>query len=55
MTKQVIALLDLQTTVKLQVEAHVTIQKIKSLGVLQTETCHYTRHVFIHKFKKFEF
>ena len=27
-------------TVKLRVEARVTIQKIKSLGVLQTETCH---------------
>ena len=27
-------------TVKLQAEAHVTIQEIKSLGVLQTETCH---------------
>ena len=28
------------TTVKLRAEAHVTIQEIKSLGVLQTETCH---------------
>ena len=27
-------------TVKSRVEARVTIQKIKSLGVLQTETCH---------------
>ena len=27
-------------TVKLRVEARVTIQKIKSLWVLQTETCH---------------
>ena len=27
-------------TVKSQVEARVTIQKTKSLGVLQTETCH---------------
>ena len=29
-----------QYTVKSRVEARVTIQKIKSLGVLQTETCH---------------
>ena len=29
-----------KTTVKSQVEARVTIQKIKSWGVLQTETCH---------------
>ena len=28
------------TTVKSWVEAHVTIQKIKYLGVLQTKTCH---------------
>ena len=28
------------STVKSQVEARVTIQKIKSLEVLQTETCH---------------
>ena len=27
-------------TVKSQVEAHVTIQEIKSFGELQTETCH---------------
>ena len=27
-------------TVKLRAEARVTIQEIKSLGVLQTETCH---------------
>ena len=27
-------------TVKSRVEARVTIQKIKSLGVLQTKTCH---------------
>ena len=27
-------------TVKSRVEARVTIQKIKSLGVLQTEACH---------------
>ena len=27
-------------TVKSRVEARVTIQEIKSLGVLQTETCH---------------
>ena len=27
-------------TVKLRVEARVTIQKIKSLGVLQIKTCH---------------
>jgi hypothetical protein len=30
----------LNNYVKSQVEARVTIQKIKSLGVLQTETCH---------------
>ena len=29
----------ISTTVKSRVEARVTIQKIKSLGVLQTETC----------------
>ena len=29
-----------ENTVKSRVEARVTIQKIKSLGVLQTETCH---------------
>ena len=29
-----------QHTLKSRVEARVTIQKIKSLGVLQTETCH---------------
>ena len=29
-----------KTTIKLQAEAHVTIQEIKFLGVLQTETSH---------------
>ena len=31
---------DLVTPIKSRVEARITIQKIKSLGVLQTETCH---------------
>ena len=39
------------TTVNLQAEAPATIQEIKSLGVLQTETCHYKRHVSICKFE----
>ena len=31
---------EVSITVKSRVEARVTIQEIKSLGVLQTETCH---------------
>ena len=42
-------------TVKSRAKARVTIQKIKSLGVLQIETCHYPRHASIHKFKIFGF
>ena len=33
-------LVNKQSTVKSRAEARVTIQEIKSLGVLQTETCH---------------
>ena len=38
-------------TVKSRALTRVTIQKIKALGVLLLETCHYSRHVTIQKFK----